>query len=216
MASHSCGSGGGADNAHEPSGGTAAPSQLHLNLATRIDDLNSKIAVLEVEIEQEQRSTTSLTPSLAPLVKKQRVLEMQIKISQAKICQTEVHRSAATTAEQKATLHAEKMALYAQKATLQQEEILLLEAQLQAQAPIIEREHPLLSKVQSNESIGWGRVIMRWEGCGCGCAGGGSKSTARCCCRCSIGPDNALSLTVRTGAAWTSGAARVGHHWPPS
>jgi predicted nucleic acid-binding Zn-ribbon protein len=83
---------------------------------------------IDAEIEEAEDAAGLAPPSAALLSKKQRALELQIKLAQDKIRRVELQLRTAATAEEKATLQQEK-------ATLQQEKILLLKAQERAQQP---------------------------------------------------------------------------------
>jgi predicted nucleic acid-binding Zn-ribbon protein len=90
---------------------------------------------IDAEIEEAEDAAGLAPPSAALLSKKQRALELQIKLAQDKIRRVELQLRTAATAEEKATLQQEKATLQQEKATLQQEKILLLKAQERAQQP---------------------------------------------------------------------------------
>ena len=101
--------------------------------STGQDDIRKRtraLKILDAEIEkaEEENSAGSVASSPALLSKKQRALELQIKLAQDKIRKVELQLLTAATPEDKAALQADK-------AALQKKEILLLEAQQQRAQP---------------------------------------------------------------------------------
>ena len=102
--------------------------ELQADIRTRTRTLKQ----IDGQIEAEEAASLP-PPSAALLSKKQRALELQIKLTQDKIRQAELQMLTAATPEDKAALQADKAALQADKAALQKKEILAMQMQLQEQ-----------------------------------------------------------------------------------
>jgi hypothetical protein len=111
---------------------------------------------IDAEIEEAEDAAGLAPPSAALLSKKQRALELHIKLAQDQIRRVELQLRIAATAEEKAMLQQEKAMLQQEKAMLQQEKILLLQAQERAQQPSASGEF----------ERNWG--LRAAKGCRCG------------------------------------------------